>query len=308
MKINKVTEEKDMADLVQVKTNSRIGCIEDNLDAVEASIRRKTEEYAGTVITEEGVAEGKRLLADIRKEAEALNDERKQIKKAWMAPYEAFEARVKKIAALYNEPVELIDGQIKEYEKKRADEKKKEIEGIYEKAMGEFGEWLPLERIYDKRWENVSFSKKKIREEIEARFLRLSESIAAVKAVESEFEEEGLAVLKKTGNLNSALEDMQARKRMKEEILEKEKRAEVQKQSRQEEKEEAAADKKEDASARNTGMEEGRSSAGRRASAVPAGPFQPENETAVTAYVSESRLKEFTDYLKENYIRFEVGQ
>lgn len=297
-----------MADLVQVKTNSRIGCIEDNLDAVEESIRKKTEEYAGTVITEESVSDGKKLLADIRREAKALDDERKRIKKAWMAPYEAFEDRVKKITALYDEPVKLIDGQIKKYEKKREDEKKKEIAGIYEDARGKLGEWLPLEKIYDKRWENASFSKKKIREEIEASFLRLSESIEAVKAMESEFEEEGLAVLKETGNLNSAVENMQKRKRMKEEILEKAKKEEAQKQRGKEEKEETAADKKEDASVRNTGMEESRGSAGRCGAAMLAGPFQHEKETAVTAYVSESRLKELTDYLKENYIRFEVRQ
>ena len=97
-----------MSNLVPVKVKNNIGTIEDNLDVVEASIQQKLSEYAQVVITKDSIQDGKELLADIRKEKKSLDDERKAIKKAWMKPYEAFEARAKKIIDLYDEPVKLI--------------------------------------------------------------------------------------------------------------------------------------------------------------------------------------------------------
>ena len=95
-------------ELVPVRVISNLGTIEDNLQEVEASIRAKVKEYHNIVVTEETIQDGKKILADIRKEKEGLEQERKTIKKAWMKPYEAFEKRAKEIIALYDEPVQII--------------------------------------------------------------------------------------------------------------------------------------------------------------------------------------------------------
>ena len=108
-----------MADLVSVQVKGNVGTIEDNLDAVELCIREKVQEYSMMVITEDSVKNGKKFLADIRKEKKALDDDRKAIKERWMAPYEAFEKRAKQIISLYDEPVNVINGQLAEYEEKR---------------------------------------------------------------------------------------------------------------------------------------------------------------------------------------------
>lgn len=57
-----------MANLVPVQVKGNVGTIEDNLDLVELSIREKVQEYAAVVVTEDSVKDGKRFLADIRKE------------------------------------------------------------------------------------------------------------------------------------------------------------------------------------------------------------------------------------------------
>lgn len=92
-----------MDGLVPVRVASRIGTIEDNLDAVESSIRKRAEEYGKLAITEDMIKEGRQTLADIRKEKAALDNERKEIKSQWMKLYLAFEERAKKIIALYDE-------------------------------------------------------------------------------------------------------------------------------------------------------------------------------------------------------------
>ena len=213
-----------MGSLIPVKITSSIGTIQDNLDIVEASIREKVEEYKKTVVTEDTIKDNKQFLAYIRKEKQSLDNERKSIKKAWMVPYEDFEKRVKNIISLYDEPVDAINMQLEEYDRKHREEKRVEIENIYNAVKGDMEEWLPFDRIYNPKWENATYSNKKIRSDMEALFGSIKVSVSTIKSASSEFEEEGLAVLKKTGDLQAAFEEMNTRKRIKEEIVAKEER------------------------------------------------------------------------------------
>ena len=147
----------------------------------------------------------KKFLADIRKEKKALDDERKAIKNNWMAPYDAFEKRAKKIISLYDEPVRIINEQLEEFEKQRIKAKRQEIESVYDFVKGNLAEWLPLNRIYNPKWENATYSGKKIREDMELIFDQMKMSIETVKSMNSEFEEEALKILKDTGSLHEAV-------------------------------------------------------------------------------------------------------
>lgn len=198
-----------MSNLVPVKVKNNIGTIEDNLDVVEASIRQKLAEYTQVVITKDSIQDGKELLADIRKEKKSLDDERKAIKKAWMKPYEAFEARAKKIIDLYDEPVKLIHSQLETYEEDRKAAKRNDIKKIYEfvvKENAELADWLPLEKIYDTKWENATCKDKTIREAIEMAFSQIKISISTIQSMQSAWEEDALHVLKDTGSLPLAIE------------------------------------------------------------------------------------------------------
>ena len=198
-----------MGNLVPVEVKKNIGTIEDNLDVVEASIRQKLAEYAQVVITQDCIQDGKELLADIRKEKKSLDDERKAIKKAWMKPYEAFEVRAKKIIDLYDEPVRLIHSQLEAYEEDRKAAKRNNIKKIYEfvvKENAEIADWLPLEKIYDTKWENATCKDKTIREAMEMAFSQIKISISTIQSMQSAWEEDALNVLKDTGSLPLAIE------------------------------------------------------------------------------------------------------
>ncbi len=198
-----------MSSLIPVEVKKNIGTIEDNLDVVEASIQQKLAEYAQVVITKDSIQDGKELLADIRKEKKSLDDERKAIKKAWMKPYEVFEARAKKIIDLYDEPVKLINSQLEAYEEDRKAAKKKDIKKIYEfvvKENEQLADWLPLKKIYDTKWENATCKDKTIREAMEMAFSQIKVSISTIQSMQSAWEEDALNVLKDTGSLQLAIE------------------------------------------------------------------------------------------------------
>lgn len=208
-----------MNKLVEVKVEKKLGTISSNLDKVEESVNAYVKEYAGYAVSEDTVADSKKVLADIRRQKRALDDERKQIKKEWNAPYAEFEKRANEIIALYDRPINLINSQLSKFEEDRKEKKRKQIREIYEECEGHLAEYLPFEKIYNPQWENVSVSIKSIKESIQQQFDQVSLSIATIRSLESEFEDKGLEEYKRSLDMQKAVQVMNQYKRQKEEIL-----------------------------------------------------------------------------------------
>lgn len=315
-----------MANLIPVQVTGNIGTIEDNLDAVELSIREKVQEYAAVVVTEDTVKDGKKFLADIRKEKKVLDDERKAIKSRWMAPYEEFEKRAKRIIGLYDEPVKMINSQLAEFEEQRRVAKRQEIEAAYDSVKGELADWLPLDKIYNPKWENATYSAKKVREDMELVFSQMEISISTIKSMESEFEQDALRVLKETGSLQSAVAEINELQKQKERFMEQA-RAEAEREQRekeraaqekeQEEAEEKAAKSSEKVETSETVKEENtleetesREEDTRfppeEAAIMPDAPFALEKMLTVMVKVGENDFPMLKDFLEKMGLEYEV--
>jgi len=287
-----------MNSIVPVEVKKSLGTIQDNLDAVEASIRERITEYKNMVVTEDSIRDAKQVVAEIRKEQKALDDSRKAIKKEWMSPYEAFEDRAKKIIKLYDEPIHTINEQLAVFEEDRKEAKRKAIADIYEKVdKGEHADWLTLEALFDDRWLNATYSEKNIRSDIEDAFARLDISISSIKAMESEFEQAGLDVLRKTGDFQRAVQEMTQRKKMKEEII-----------AQEQAKAEAFAKAKEEKSQEKA--QESVPPVAETPEFIPPaandGPFEAEREIEVVVRVKESELENFKSLMDFNAYSYEV--
>lgn len=212
-----------MNNLVAVEVNKVLGSIQDNLEAVEASIKAQIEEYKGYVVTADSIQFDKKVLADIRKEQKALDDSRKQIKKEWNKPFEEFETRAKKIIALYDEPIKVINDQLGQFEEDRKAAKRFVVEQVFNDVdKGEFEDWITLDSIFNPRWLNATYSEKDIRSDIEKELDSIAFGVSGIKALESEFENEGIEIFKKTRDFQQAIKEMTNRSKMKEDILRKE--------------------------------------------------------------------------------------
>ena len=207
--INLLVEQKD-------------GSIETNFEEIKVALAAGLEEYKGVVFTAESQPEAKRTVASLRKLKKAMNDRRIEIKKTFMAPYTNFEAQVKELDKLIDEPIDFISGQIEEFERRRVEAKKAMICEIYTGIMAEHGtvmEYLPLDRIYDSRWENSTTAQKAITEAITAHVEHVEKDLDTIRAMESEFEDKGLAKYKATLELSDAITAMNQYQKQKEEIL-----------------------------------------------------------------------------------------
>lgn len=207
---------------INLLVEQKNGSIETNFEEIKAALAAGLEEYKGMVFTAESQPEAKKTVASLRKLKKAMNDRRIEIKKKFMEPYTNFEAQVKELDKLIDEPIDFISGQIEEFERRRVEAKKAMICEIYTGIMAEHGtvmEYLPLDRIYDSRWENSTTTQKAITEAITAHVEHVEKDLDTIRAMESEFEDKGLAKYKATLELSDAITAMNQYQKQKEEIL-----------------------------------------------------------------------------------------
>lgn len=199
-----------MNSIVPVKVGYKLGNITNNLDDVAASVKAYCDDFKGVVVTEDTVADGRQMLANIRKEKKYLDDQRKEIKKAWNAPYQEFEKKVKEVTALYDEPIALINGQIQELEEQRKAKKRETIQSIWDNTQipDELTGWTSLEELYNPKWENATFKEKDIADEIADHIASLKMAFDTVKLLNHPYEEDGMKVLRETKDLQSAMTRM----------------------------------------------------------------------------------------------------
>lgn len=207
---------------INLLVEQKNGSIETNFEEIKAALAAGLEEYKGMVFTAESQPKAKKTVASLRKLKNAVNDRRIEIKKKFMEPYTNFEAQVKELDKLIDEPIDFISGQIEEFERRRVEAKKAMICEIYTGIMAEHGtvmEYLPLDRIYDSRWENSTTAQKAITEAITAHVEHVEKDLDTIRAMESEFEDKGLAKYKATLELSDAIATMNQYQKQKEEIL-----------------------------------------------------------------------------------------
>lgn len=177
-----------------------------NNEELKAEISEKMQDYKNLVFTEETIKEAKKDRANLNKLKNAFEDERKRIKKLCMAPYDEFEKQVKELVALIDEPIRLIDNQIKEVEEKRRDEKRKEVEALFP-TIG-FQAFVTLDMIWDDKWMNATVSMAKIEEQMKSRMYQIGDDVFTIHGL-PEFSFEAMEVYKNTLDLTKAIQEGQ---------------------------------------------------------------------------------------------------
>lgn len=207
---------------INLLVEQKNGTIGGNFEELKTALKAELEVYKNMVFTEETRPEARKAVANLRKLKKSMNDKKLEVKKNFMVSYTDFEAQVKELDKLIDEPINFISGQIEEFERKRVEERKKLISDIYTEIITEHdtvAEYLPLQRIYDSKWENSTTTKKTIKEGIMKHVEHVEKDLATIRSMESEFEDKGIAKYKTTLELSDALTTMNQYQKQKEDIL-----------------------------------------------------------------------------------------
>lgn len=223
---------------VVTQESAKISC---NFEQIETAIKEKLSQYEGIVFEEGSKTYAKKDVAMLRAEKKTFQDNLREEKRKYMAPWEAFETRARALINMYDTPINLINGQLQAFEEKRIEEKRELIRQIYSETVPDsLRDYIPLKSIYSPKWENATVKEKAIRQEITAAAERVGSDISTIQEMQSEGEEEAVRIYKKNLNLSEAVAYLSKYERQKQEILAKEqerRRTEEENRIRMEERE-----------------------------------------------------------------------
>lgn len=176
-----------------------------NFDDVKNKLYAKMAEYQGAVFTEESKSVAKAELASLRKTRDEVEKRRKDVKAQCLVPYNDFEDKVKELLEIIDEPICLIDSQLKEMEDERIRKRHKDIEALYADTVGVCAEYLPLKTVYVKKWDNATTTLKQVEKELAEMAEKTASEVAIIKNTNSDITDDVLEVYKKTRDLGAAL-------------------------------------------------------------------------------------------------------
>jgi len=153
---------------------------------MEAQIAEFRKGYADAIIqNDEDYKAAKKDRAEINAVLKKISDQRIQVKKAVMKPYEIFEAELKNAQSDLEDIQKKIASTIKGYEDEQSEKKLNWIKDVFAKAIeGKDMDFLTLERIFDKKWMNKSSKEEDIEKAINARVETIRNNLLWIAEVE----------------------------------------------------------------------------------------------------------------------------
>lgn len=181
-----------------------------NYEELKQELTAKVSMYETLVYTDEQIKVAKADKANLNKLKKALNDERIRLEKNYMQPFNDFKTKINEIIGIIDKPVAVIDKQVKEYEEKKKQDKKEQIELFFaeliELAENATVNWLKLTSIFNEKWLNASVSMKSIQEDIKGKLEQIANDLDTLSNL-PEFGFEATEVYKTTLDINKALNE-----------------------------------------------------------------------------------------------------
>lgn len=166
----------------------KMEAIKFNYEELKGGLQENLKKYQNLVYTSANIKEAKDDRATLNALKKSLNDEKIRIKKEFEVPYKDFEDKIKELIELVDQPASEIDKQVKAFEEAEKAKKRETIETIYNENIGSYADLIPLQQIYDSRWENKTYKETDITKEIQDITKKADSDIKVIEELKSEFE------------------------------------------------------------------------------------------------------------------------
>lgn len=213
-----------------------------NYEEIKQGLIEKVEMYKTIVYTDKEIKQAKADKADLNRLKKALNDERIRREKEYMKPFSEFKNKVNDLIKIIDEPVGIIDAQVKEFEENKKREKRNLIIEYF-KASGA-PQWLEIEQIWIDKWLNATYSMKQVETDIADKLKEIKTNLDIIAELK-EFSFEANEIYKRTLNLDNAIAEgkrLAELQRRKEEQARLEAELKAKQEAEKERLEKAAAD------------------------------------------------------------------
>lgn len=205
-----------------VLVTQKCGVIKCDFEGAKKYLQSRLDEYKGVVFTEDTKNDAKKVVAELRKEKKAFGDRVKEVKAEYMKPFDNFYAQASELNDMYDEPINYINAQITEFERKRVEEKKLLIESLYDECIAEMSEQLPLAKIYNPKWENATCNPTAIRRDMMERKMETKTALETIVGMKSDVEELAINMYLESFDLSKSIGYITQHEQQKQEILARE--------------------------------------------------------------------------------------
>lgn len=214
--------------------------IETNFEAVDAYLTEAMAPYTQLVVTEDSIGDAKKTLAALRKLRDGINSQKIAVKREWMKPYTEYEDKAKQLMARVEAGIANIDGQVKDYDSRRKEQKMADLEDFYDQEATRYrvADYLSWDSIKNPKWANASFSVEDAENAISEIILETARDVDYITGSGSPHVAAMLEEYRKSHSLRSAL-DLETRLKA---IQEAEERKKAEKVAETFQEEEEAAD------------------------------------------------------------------
>ncbi len=177
-------------DLELVVSKQELGILETNAMNILEKVKEVLPSYDSKYYDESNIDKAISDRAILNKTSKALNSKRIEIEKQFMQPFENFKSIIKETTSLINDASSKIDEIVKEVEYKVKGKKRAEIENIFNKYVGELGQVLSIEKIFNDKWLNKTYKIDLIEKEIEEKINTIRNDLLAIGNLNSKYEVE----------------------------------------------------------------------------------------------------------------------
>lgn len=189
----------------EVQVQQQAGKITCDFEGAKAYLSARLDEYRNVVFTEDSKKDAKATVASLRKEKKAFADKVKEVRDEYMKPLQEFADKAKELVDMYDQPINFINDQVTTFEQHRIEEKKEQIKELYLECLGDMQEELPLNKIYNSKWENATMNPTQIHREMMDRKESVKQGLDAIRQMHSDVEEKAIAMFLSSFDLTKTI-------------------------------------------------------------------------------------------------------
>lgn len=151
--------------IISPKPEQKFPQIKWNYEELKTEIAKAMQDYQNLVVTADSEKDCKETRAKLNKLRTAIETARKDMKKKINEPLKIFEEQVKEVEEPIDTAIRNLDGQLQELVEARKEQKRKDIEVIWN-GIAKKPKYLTLERVWNEKWLNATYQMKQVTQDI----------------------------------------------------------------------------------------------------------------------------------------------
>ena len=151
----------------------------ENIQVLKKELAERLDYYKGVIVTEDTIRDAKADKANLNKLKTAIDDQRKEVKRQTMALYEPLERECKELLSMIDEPIGVIDRQLKAFDEQKRQEKYKALAEFF----GQINtlDFVKIEHVLNPKWGNATMKLDTLKGELSAAVSHIADDYADIK-------------------------------------------------------------------------------------------------------------------------------